>query len=87
MEAVPVLPLWSFHTDIVRRNPGALDTAAGHPDQGYGHPTLYVTACVVVGIFPFCHYFSGYVFNRSLRLHDKEAVPRYYKRVEVTEFS
>ena len=80
MEAGPVLPLWLLQNYIVCYKYESTDTLVGWYYQGYVYPTLYVAARVVVGMLPLRSKAAGYVFKRSLHLHDKEATRLYEEK-------
>ena len=79
VEAAPILPLKSLHTDILWQQPEWPDTSVGCSDQGDGNPTIYVSARPRLGLFPFRCEAAVYAFKCSLRLHTKYTFHRDYE--------
>ena len=76
MEASTILPLGTLYNNIDHGRLGTLDAAVCCMDKFDVHPTLYVAAHPIVGMFPLCHVADGYVFQCSLRLHAEYTLHR-----------
>ena len=84
LEDRPVPPLMHMYNYLDRGHPGTLDAAVHCVDQCDGHPNLYVSARLLLGMLPLFCELSVYDFKRILRLRNKESVHRDDEWIEVT---
>ena len=80
MDVSDIFLLGPLYTDFDCRFPGTLDVLVQRTDQCDFHPTIYSSSCHIVGLIPLHCEADGCAFQRSLRLHVKDAVHRDNKR-------